>query len=221
MLLDWNSIESVSKWESFFWWSGIVCLILLAATEIISHYVFGGRKEHLVAMRERAVAEQQRQAIENADARHADEVSKLKKKTEEAERKIGAFQRQQADRQLPAAQRNALIQALSSFRGQRITVVCLMGDAEGCQFAEAFKAVFIASGWDCVGVNQSVITGRQPVGIETTVNQTEAEAGRIPRAADVLVRTLMSLGLVKQEIFGHNEVPAGQIQFRVGRKPTT
>jgi hypothetical protein len=172
-------------------------------------------------MHERAVAEQQREAIEKADVRHAGEVSELKKKAEEAEKKIAAFQKQQVDRQLSTTQRNTLMQALSQFRGQKVKVSCIMSDVEGCKFAEALKGVFIASGWYCEGVNQSVYTGGHPVGIETTVNQGEAQAGRTPRAAEVLIRALIAFGFAKEEIFGNPAVPPGEIEFRVGRKPVT
>ncbi len=171
------------------------------------------------AIADSARAEKQQKEIDEAKAFHAAQVEELKKQTEPGGRQVGAFQRQATDRQLSAAQGKALIQALSPFRGQKITVVCIANDPEGCRFAEAFKSIFVASGWNCEGVNQVAYTGGHPVGIEATVNQVEAQAGRVPRAADRLLRALIILGLSGQEIFVHPAVPAGQIEFRVGRPP--
>jgi hypothetical protein len=49
----WKSIEGASRGETFFWWLGISCLILLATSEIISHR-YGQRKDELAAAARRA-----------------------------------------------------------------------------------------------------------------------------------------------------------------------
>jgi len=69
-------------------------------------------------------------------------------------------------------------------------------------------------------VNQAACTRSHPVGIEVTVNQAEGQAGRIPRPADMLIKALIVLGVSVQEIFADPAVPAGQIDFRVGRRPS-
>jgi hypothetical protein len=216
ILPGWDSLESTANWYWGFHLAGFVFIFLLALSEILA-FVYSGRADTLRAMADSARAEKQQREIDEAKAFHAAQVEELKKKTGQVERRISAFQRQATDRQLSPAQGDALIQALSPFRGQKVTVVCIANDAEGCGFAEAFKSVFVASGWKCEGVNQVAYTGGHPVGIEATVNQAEAQAGRIPRAADRLLRALIILGLSGQEIFVHPAVPAGQIEFRVGR----
>ncbi len=216
----WESLESASNWTFGLHIAAVAFALLLGLSEFLA-FVYGKRAEALRVIAESASAEQRKREIDEANTRHEAEVAELKKKAEEAERKITAFQKQQADRQLSPAHRNALIQALSPFRGQKITITCIVSDVEGCRFAEAFKAVFVASGWSCEGVNQSVYTGGHPLGIEATINQAEAQAGRIPQAADRLIGVLMTLGLSGQEIFVNPAVPVGQIEFRVGRKPST
>jgi hypothetical protein len=219
ILPGWDSLESTAHWYWGFHVAALVFVFLLALSEVLA-FIYSGRADTLRAMADSARAEKQQKEIDEAKAFHAAQVEELKKETERTGRKLGAFQRQATDRQLSPAQGNALIQALSAFPGQKITVVCIANEPEGCRFAEAFKSVFVASGWNCEGVNQVAYTGGQPVGIEATVNQAEAQAGRIPRAADRLLRALIVLGLSGQEIFVHPAVPAGQIEFRVGRPPT-
>jgi len=219
ILPGWHSLESTANWYWGFHVAALVFIFLLALTEILA-FVYSGRADALRAIADSARAEKQQREMDEARAFHEAQVEELKKQTEPGGRQVGAFQRQATDRQLSPAQGKALIQALSPFRGQKITVVCIANDPEGCRFAEAFKSVFAASGWNCDGVNQVAYTGGQPVGIEATVNQAEAQAGRVPRAADRLLRALIILGLSGQEIFVHPAVPAGQIEFRVGRPPT-
>ena len=69
-------------------------------------------------------------------------------------------------------------------------------------------------------MHQAAYTRSDPVGIEVTVNQAEGQAGRIPRPADMLIKALIVLGVSGQEIFADPAVPAGQIDFRVGGRPT-
>src|SRR5882672_50367 len=218
ILPGWGSLESTANWYWGFHVAGMVFIFLLALCEILA-FIYGGRADTLRGVAEGARAEKRQQEMDVAHAFHAAEVEALKKELEQAEWKTGASQRQQTDRQLSPVQGSALIHALSPFRGQKITVVCIKNDAEGCRFAEILKAVFVASGWNCEGVNQVAYTGGHPVGIEATVNQAEAQAGRVPRAADRLLRALIILRLSGQEIFVHPAVPAGQIEFRVGRPP--
>ena len=230
----WGSLESTTNWVWGLHVAGLVFVFLLALSETLA-FIYGKRADTLRDIAESARAEKRRQEINQANAVHAAEVEALKREMGQAERKTGTFQREPTDRrpeptyrqpeptdrQLSPAQEHALKQALSPFRGQKIRVVCGVNDDEGCRFAEAFKAVFVASGWSCDGVKEAAYTRSQPVGIEVTVNQAEGQAGRIPRPADRLIKALIVLGISGQEIFADPAVPAGQIDFRVGRKPAT
>jgi len=218
ILPGWSSLESTANWVWGFHVAGLVFILLLAASEILA-FIYGKRADTLRDIAESVRAEKRQQEINEANAFHAAEVEALKREMGQAERKPGAFQREPTDRQLSPAQGNALIQALSPFRGQKIRVVCGVNDVEACRFAEAFKAVFVAAGWNCDGVTQAAYIGSHPLGIEVTVNQAEGQAGRIPQPADRLMKALIVLGLSGQEIFADPAVPARQIDFRVGRKP--
>ena len=127
-----------------------------------------------------------------------------------------------APRRLSDQQKEMLIAALKPFHGQRVDVVCILGDTEGKQFAQDFDTVFRQAGWNDgggSGISQAVITP-DPKGIEVTLNQGEVSAGRIPKSAEVLVDTLAAAGLLNaKNAFVNAEAPADRITFRVGRKP--
>jgi len=220
ILPGWGSLESTAHWYWGFHVAGLLFILLLALSEILA-FIYSKRADTLRGIAESARAEKRQQEMDEAKAKavHVAEVEALKKEMGQGERRTVAIQREPTDRQLSPAQGHALIQALSPFRGQKIRVVCTANDAEGCRFAEAFKAVFVASGWNCEGVHQAAYTRSDPVGIEVTVNQAEGQAGRIPRPADMLIKALIVLGVSGQEIFADPAVPAGQIDFRVGRRP--
>jgi hypothetical protein len=128
-----------------------------------------------------------------------------------------------APRHLSDGQKAALLAALKAFKGQKIDVVCLLGDSEGKAFALEFDAIFRAAGWDDgggSGINQAVIDPPEPVGIEVTLNQAEVQAGRVPKSAVALLDTLMAVGLVNtRQMFMNPQSPGDRITFRVGRKP--
>jgi hypothetical protein len=218
MLWDWGSIESVSKWSTGFFWAGLEFLILLALAEIASH-VFASRKDSLAAMREQAAAQSHQQAAEHAEARHAEEVGELRRRAEESEQRMANLQQQQADRTLTLNQKDTLIKAIAPFRGQHVTVACLLGDGEAMRFAVELMQVFAAAGWTASGVNQAVYTGPPPVGIEVTLSAADVASGKLPNGALPLIQAMIAMGMTKM---GHQnpQVATGTIEFRVGRKPS-
>ena len=139
ILPGWDSLESTAHWYWGFHVAALVFVFLLALSEVLA-FIYSGRADTLRAMAESARAEKQQKEIDEAKAFHAAQVEELKKQTDQTGRKVGAFQRQATDRQLSPAQGNALIQALSPFRGQKITVVCIANDPEGCRFAKPLRA---------------------------------------------------------------------------------
>src|SRR5579871_2468617 len=71
----WNSIEGSARWGDIFFWTGFACLILLAASIVLSK-VYGWRKDALVAVRDQLAAiaadarfEQERHELEAARTR--------------------------------------------------------------------------------------------------------------------------------------------------------
>ena len=152
----WNSIEGAAKWGDIFFWAGFVFLALLAGCEVLSK-VYGWRKDTLIAMRDDliGVAEStrtkspERYAGENGAVR-APEVeaartqAELQSQPEQVPREAEPLARtpeqvarlqERSPRSLTEAQKKTIIGALSQFRGQKFSVVCITGDPEGKSIA--------------------------------------------------------------------------------------
>jgi hypothetical protein len=174
------------------WWMEIAGFVFLGLCVVseVIAFFYGNRKD---ALSEQATTEQ----IES----------------------IKAAQRQ---RRLSDEQKRTLIAALSPYQGQKISVVRIMGDTEAEPPANDFVDVLVAAGWvfdGKPGVVQAAYD-RDPIGIEPTLNQVEAKAGRIPPALPVLVDTLLQLNLIRERKgFANLNVPIGRIELRVGRRP--
>jgi hypothetical protein len=235
----WNSVEGAAKWGNVFFWAGIACLILLAATEIISK-MYGSRKDELVAIADSArLAEQQKKSHEIAErhstevrelkAQHASDAEKLQaqvgeaaKKVGEATKKVAELEKGQADRGLDEPQRKALIKALSPFRGQNVRVVAVLGSDDALAYAHAFVSVFKAAGWNVNPSSPSqAVYDRNPVGLEATLNEQEVAAGAVPESYEALLAVLGRLGLANPKVaYMNSQAPKGFIEFRVGSKAT-
>jgi hypothetical protein len=76
----------------------------------------------------------------------------------------------------------------------------ILGDGESQHLPEQITAAVSATGWDHGGphgIRQSVFT-KNPVGIQIEINQADAEAGRVPFAATVLIDAMISLALLRE-----------------------
>jgi hypothetical protein len=220
-LPDWDSIESTSRWSDILFWAGIICLVLLAATEVASH-IYGSRSSFLSNEATRLTEAQRQHDEAEAEDRRKAEVGTLQKQLAEADKKAAEALQQQAPRHLSESQKQTLIAALSPFAGQKITIASVMGDAEGESYREDFLVVLRAARWsfdEGSDVSQAVIVPT-PVGVQVTINQDEAQAGRVLNSAAVFVTTLLQLGIVPDRtMFINQQVPAGQIALKVGTKP--
>jgi hypothetical protein len=225
-LPGWDSLEAVSKWVTFYEILMILCLAALVGAEVF-HFKYSHRKDALIELRDRA-AEIQRQTAEvqrkkdgdEAEARRKTEVERLQTQLSEADKKVTELQIQQEPRKLTPEQKRALIAVLTPFRGEKIDIVISIGDNESKLFAAEFVSLFREAGWDAGqndGINQAVYTGVVTPGIQVTLNQTEAQSGRLPRGAEELTRALMALGLA-EGAFTNPQTSAGKIEFRVGPK---
>jgi hypothetical protein len=160
------------------------------------------------------------QKIQQAQVRNA-EAAALRAQLTEADNKVADLQKRQAPRKLTDQQKQALIKALSSFRGQPISVTSVLGDTESRSYALEFAAVFAAAGW-AIGpetTGQSVFA-KNPIGIEVTRSKEEADAGLDLNSLIALMEVLGKLGIVDpHKVFNTPQVPRGQIHFVVGIKP--
>jgi hypothetical protein len=225
-LPGWDSLESVKILNYSFHIAALVFIALLALSEIMA-LVYAGRSITLAEIRDIDAALHRKQEIDEADSRHAAEIGSLQtqlseaeKQLSEAEKKVEEIERKQAYQHLTDEQKQALIRVLSPFRGDKVRIFYVIGDANGKAYADDFASVFAKAGWDYgggSGVKQGIFE-KDPIGIEITLNATQVTAGKIPRAAETLVQTLNALGLAERG-FRSPGVPPDTIEIRIGKKP--
>lgn len=193
--LGWDSLETVSTVHTWAEILGIVFLGLLVVAEVIA-FCYGHRKDELIKGNERV-------------------------RTEEANQELAELRRQ-LPRRLSDEQKQILIDVLSPFRGQKVSINGILGNDEGRDLVEDFKDVFARARWDLggdSGVSRNIYT-KDPIGIAIHLNKHEVEAGRIPQSAVVLGETLIQIGLLDQRAFLKDEkTPVGEIELRIGWKP--
>jgi hypothetical protein len=216
-LPGWDSLEGVARWVTFYEIVMIGCLAALVGAEVL-HFNYSHRKDYLTGIRERQQLEQAQRDQENVEQRRKAEVEGLQRKLEEADRKVVDLQKGTAPRQLTGPQKEALVQALRPYAGQKVIVSTVLGSDDGVPFANDFIEVFRTAQWTIDGPNQGVYD-TPPIGLEPTVNQEEAQANRIPPSYMALVDTLANLGLAARRGFVNPAVPKGLIEMRVGTRP--
>jgi multidrug efflux pump subunit AcrA (membrane-fusion protein) len=228
VLPGWDSLESVKAINYSLHVAALVFIALIALSEIMA-FVYAERHDTLAELRNSAATFNREQIISETERRYAAEIGNLKNqladaknRLAEAESRVEEAARKQASRHLTDGEKRALVDALSQFRGYKVKIFCIAGDAEGKAYAEDFASVFAQAGWDYGGgdgVNESRFD-KDPVGIEITLNAAQVAAGKIPRAAETLGRTLSSLGLAVGG-FRSPDVPPDTIEIRIGQRPPT
>lgn len=143
------------------------------------------------------------------------ELGKQQERAANAERSLLELQRRVEPRRLSPEQRTRLIAVLSSGPRGPVSVTCVLGDSDGCPFAEQIKEVLTASGWtDVDGVNQAVFGGGSPIGFGIIVRS----AVTAPSFAGHLQQAFFSIGLPLGGV-EKADAPEGVVQIIVGHKP--
>jgi hypothetical protein len=108
----WDSIAAATWWSSVYFWLGIVALLALGISEVVSHR-YSERKDELVSEQQAA-----------ADRQHNDEIARLHLEASQATQRAAEadlarvkLEEKLAPRQLSLAQRNELIDRLKRFPG--------------------------------------------------------------------------------------------------------
>ena len=97
----------------------------------------------------------------------------------------------------------------------KVTIDCVVGDAEGQTFANDVLEVLKSSGWPVEGVDQGIYSGgANPVGFGILVHR----AATAPQYAGVLQSAFFSVGLAMGGAES-DTVPEGTVQIIVGNKP--
>jgi hypothetical protein len=161
------------------------------------------------------LVESMRWEIKRAEASAAAQISRLEEKLAQAQRKLASLQ---SHRRLSIEEKHALIDALTPYAGQQVTIAAIAGDEDGKAYAQDFVEVFEAAGWEHPAVAYRN-WDRDPVGVEITLNEHDGRAGRINTGVGALINIARKLSLTDgNTIYMAAEVPAGQVQLKIGRK---
>jgi hypothetical protein len=225
LLPGWNSIETTTVLRNFFELGGIALFLVVVAFEFLA-YFYGHRRDWLVDEAAR-IAGIQRARDEAATQQHHDtETAQIRQQLADAEKAVREAQgtatearKQQGQRTLSPGMKETLTAALSPFRGQKVTITSIVGDGDGDVYARDFLSVLDAAGWNTTDVTQSIIVPT-PSGVQVTMNDAEARAGRVLQSVEVFAVTLHAMGVTDSAtVFINSQVPVGDIQLIVGNKP--
>jgi hypothetical protein len=177
-----------------------------------------------VAIAERARIDQQEEKDKEAEARRTAETDAFQKQLADADKKVVELQKQQTPRRLTEQQKQTLVATLAPFRGQKLTIQTILGDAECKQFLEDFVAVFDDAGWDHNGgsgiLYSMFSTGGDPIGVMIIVSQRDVASRNGPPAVAALSDVLRDFGLVpNRRFFTDDELASWSIKLVIGRKP--
>lgn len=134
---------------------------------------------------------------------------------------IADFKTQQAQRRLSYEEKRALIAALRFHLGHKVKVVATYGDDDAKIYAGDLAQVLDAAGWKLDPKDPVTFRrwDRSPVGVEVTLNEADARAGRLLAGMGTLINAVRKLGLANgNTVFMNSEVPSGEVELRVGRR---
>jgi hypothetical protein len=130
-----------------------------------------------------------------------------------------ARQQERSPRGLTEGQKKSIVGLLSAFRGQKFSVVCIAGDAEGKSIAEELVTVLRAAGWDFPesGVAEATYS-KEPLGVSLMVNSGQITTPSVLRPVAMLVKALADAGLMQRNgALADPNIPRDRIEVRVGR----
>jgi hypothetical protein len=146
------------------------------------------------------------------------DLAKQRERTAKAELELKELR----PRKLSESQQKELAAALLKIPKIPLVIQCVLGDNDGCPFAEQIKQVFVSCGWNVDGsVIQAAFDGN-PTGIFLHVPKVDPNAAPnlndVPPSAISVQEAFFSIGVPLGAGFVAH-VPAGSIEILVGRKP--
>jgi hypothetical protein len=221
-LPGWNSVDEAALWGTIFHVLGLVALGLLVVFNVLA-YVYGNRKDTLVAAEQTVRNQQEEQKRKANEAALSDLQEQLRNAQEQngviaqqlgqSSQKVSELEKKTEDRAITPEQKAALISVLAANPKYKITVTCNMGDQESLRFAQQFMDVFKQSGWIVDGPNQAMYD-RAPVGIQLTIRD-----GKNPPPGALTIVNALKEVRIEFGAFQNPSVAEGIIDFRVGSKP--
>lgn len=126
---------------------------------------------------------------------------------------------ERSPRGLGDAQKKAIVGILSQFRGQKFSVVCIAGDAEGKNIGQEIVNVLRAAGWDFPegGVAEATYA-KEPIGLSLMVNAGQIMTPSVLKPVAMLVKAFADAGLMQRNgALADPNIPRDRIEVRVGR----
>lgn len=187
----WNSIEYLEAIHRYLKYGPVLLTALAVSVALLSVFL-GNRIDFLKSQRDRRLAE---------------ELTSARAKLSEVEAK-------QAPRQLTGSQMDALIERLKPVAGTLYDIATVVGDADGYQYALQFIEVLQAAGWRGRIVPNLSHARPAPVGVRVAIRSRD----RIPTAAQLLLDSLLDVGV--EDVGGVVDSTAreDQVQIRIGFK---
>ena len=193
-LPGWDSIGAAARWHRGFEIAGFVALALLLLFEVAA-YVYGNRKDVLVANAEQAAARERSRKDEQANQQRNAEVAEAVRSAAEAKTQTNQLRQQGAPRVLSQVERtriNAFLVGkappVKNTPAFEIKASLIAPDARA--YAEQIAAIFRGAGWN-VWVDDAMFFGSNITGFWITVQNGQA----VPPAASILQHALTAAGI--------------------------
>jgi hypothetical protein len=215
----WDSIDTTTRIHNFAEFWGIVGFLIVVGLEFVA-YFYGHRRDWLVDDAARVAGLERQQAEKATEQRHAAEAEAMRQQLAAAEQKAAQAIQRTAPRTLPRDQAQGIINALAPFSGQQVEFWCLINNDESKRFAEDILAAISAAKWDTRGgINQMLMGGPDPIGVQVLVNDAYRNPKDVPQPAVVLMETLATYGFMGREIGLDPKVPLTGVKIIIGVKP--
>jgi hypothetical protein len=169
-----------------------------------------------------AAANEQAKEADKKAAEANKQAAKLDNETALLKAENLRLQAQLAWRTLNQPQQGAILKVLEGLPGRKVSILSVMGDAEGKTYASQFAERFRAGGWDITpnDISQGAFAGAPPVGIMVGVNPADDNDTDVVSSAEALVDVLFKLKIIDRRAAYHREdVPRGRVLLIVGVKP--
>jgi hypothetical protein len=198
-----SSPESLSRLE---WW-----LWLLAGCFTVIVVLLGFAARGVAQYKARILQMQLTSALEERDSK----TKQLQTLAEEAKQKAIEIEAKQAPRRLSENQKEIMVQRLREIKGARIRITTILGNTESVVYGQDFALALQAAGWHVEGggINQSVFTGKIPVGLNLIIK----DPNNPPPGSLALDDLLMQLG-IKYNDFRDPSIPPDVIVMIVGSR---
>lgn len=215
--------SKVGFWNSAVLWALFITAIAAAAIVISQRMAFV--RQDQLADAQAKITTIKESVAKNTQDKFEIELVTQQTRAADAERKLLELQQKIQSRELSEEQKKTLIAALSKIIPKTpITIKCVLGDREGCPFAEQIKGVFTSSGWDAgKGVDQGVYNGN-PTGLFLHIRKSSPNAPPdmkdVPPSAADIQKAFFSIGFTLEGGFVDAIVPTNNtMEIVVGGKP--